>query len=330
MIARLALAFALLALASARASFAQDPAPKSSPASASEFDALRAAWREAIELDLPAEILADASRIEPSSHPDDELAGLCARALHAAGLDERADRLVASYQAGPHRHFAAARIALDRDDPARAVKLLAAPSGSTDAVRHPAEPECWLLLGRARARTGELARAEPLLLEFVKRDPWHVETPQAWFVLVDCARARGDATEAQRREAARAKCAEWQAFYRARRLQVRANPKEPLPRLGLAQLWLAAGELDRARAAADAALALDAKFCRALEALAEIERVANRPAEARARIDAALACDPALVDVHLTRARLLRELGQTDASTASFTRYRELGGKKDL
>lgn len=329
MSARSVLASVVLALLSAFTGATQDAATRRWPSTAAEFAALRAAWREAIELDLPAEILADAIHIESGSHPDDELAGLCARALHAAGLDERAERLATSYQAGPHSKFAAARIALDRDDPARAIQLLAARAGSTDAVRYPAEPECWLLLGRARARAGELARAEPLLVEFVKRAPWHVEAPQAWFLLVDAARSRGDGAEALRREEARTKSAEWHAFYRARRLQVRASPTEPLPRYGLAQLWLAAGELSSAQREVERALVLDPRFCRGLELDAEIARRQGDAARARTRATAALECDPKLVEVHLTLARLARDAGDADGSARDLARYRELGGTRD-
>lgn len=304
----------------------RDDAP---PKPTRDVAALRAAWREAIELDEPTEILESGAWIETDAQADHELTALYARALHAAGEDARALKLAARADTAPLA-LAAARIAIDRDELERARALLAKNESGREMPRFPDDPECWLLLGRAAARAGRLADAEPLLIEFVKRSPWHVEAPQAWFVLVEAARARNDAAEALRREASRSKSAEWHAFYRARRLQVRANPREPLPRLGLAQLWLAADELERARTAIESALAIDARFCRGLELDAEIERRLANTDRARARCAEALSCDANLVDVHLTLARLARDAGDAAASTASLNRYRELGGTKAL
>lgn len=290
-----------------------------------------ARWQEAIDLDLPPEILRERDWFEAQRAPDSRLVALFARALHAAGDDEAATRLLGPAAAAPLA-LAAARIALDRDEIALALRHVAPPASgaSANTTRFPDEPESWLLEGRARARAGDLTRAEPLLAEFVKRAPWHVDAPAAWFMLVDCARAHGDAAEASRREESRQKSAEWHAFYRARRLQARESPREPLPRLGLAQLWLAADQLDRARSELDAAIALDPRFCRAIEVLGELECRAGRAAEARARCDEALTCDPELTEVHLTVARLARDAGRTEEAAASYARYRERGGTKDL
>ncbi|MCY2960753.1 MAG: hypothetical protein NTY35_11355 [Planctomycetota bacterium] len=294
-----------------------------------DVPALRAAWRESLELDVPGEILSAGAWIEREADADAELTALYARALHAAGEDVRAAQLLARGESAP-LVLAAARIALDGDEIARAASLLAAPGGAATATpRFPDDPECWLLLGRAEARAGRLARAEANLVEFVKRAPWHVEAPQAWFLLVDAARARGDAPEALRREESRAKSAEWQAFYRARRLQVRASPAEPLPRYGLAQLWLAAGELASAQREVERALVLDPRFCRGLELDAEITRRRGDAERARTRCAAALECDPKLVEVHLTLARLARDAGDAEGSARELARYRELGGTKD-
>ncbi len=290
---------------------------------------LRAAWRDAIELDEPSEILESGAWIESDAQADHELTALYARALHAAGEDARALKLAARVDTAPLA-LAAARIAIDRDELDRARALLTKAESGREIPRFPDDPESWLLLGRAAARAGRLADAEPLLIEFVKRAPWHVEAPEAWFVLVEAARARNDAAEALRREASRSKSAEWHAFYRARRLQVRANPREPLPRLGLAQLWLAADEFERARTAIESAIAVDARFCRGIELAAEIERRLENTERARALCTQALSCDAKLVEVHLTLARIARDAGDTAASSASLTRYRELGGTKEL
>ena len=315
-------------LASAVSAFAaQTPAP-----SDAELLARIERWQTAIELDVSTEILQEHDWFEAQRAPDPRLTALYARALHAAGDDESATRLLGPAASAPLA-LAAARIALDRDEIAQALRLVAAPAksgGSAITTRFPEESESWLLEGRARARAGELARAEPLLAEFVKRDPWHVDAPAAWFVLVDCARAQGNAEEATRREESRQKSAEWHAFYRVRRLQVRESPREPLPHVGLAQLWLAADQLDRARRELDAALALDARFCRAIELKGELERRAGHTADSHARCEEALRCDPQLTDVHLTLARLAKAAGKVEESAASYARYRERGGTKEL
>ncbi len=324
----------VLALALAPSHDAQTPVDRTieakPPAELHDVDALRARWREDIELDEPGEILADGAWIEADAHADVTLTALYARALHAAGEDERAAKLCARAEAPP-LVLAAARIALDDDEVSRARALLVGKDDlKLEKPRFPEDSESWLLLGRAEARAGRLARAEPHLAEFVRRAPWHVEAPEAWFLLVEAARARGDAVEALRRESSRQQSVEWHAFYRARRLQVRANPAEPLPRLGLAQLWLAAGELDRARDAVDSAIALDAQFCRGIELAAEIERRSGATEVARARCAEALLCDSELVDVHWTLARLARDAGDATTSASAYARYRELGGTKEL
>ncbi|MBL8861460.1 MAG: hypothetical protein JNK02_05555 [Planctomycetes bacterium] len=307
------------------------PAPEragDAPQDAAAAARLAAAWREALELDLPGEVLASGAWIETRADADPELAALYARALFDAGQAARAASILARGRSAP-LILVEARIALERDELARARALLAPEPGAREPVRFPAADECWLLLGRALARADELARAEPLLVEFVRRAPFHAETPQAWFLLVDCARARGDGALALRREESRARSAEWHAYYRARRLQARANPKEPLPRLGLAQLWLSAGELERARAEVTAALELDPRFCRALELAAEIERRAGHVQRATQLAVEALGCDATLVEIHLTRARLARDQGDAQGYAAHLARYRERGGTKD-
>lgn len=290
-----------------------------------DVSALRASWREAIELDVPGEVLAGGAWIDGDPAADPGLVALYARALHSAGRDERAAALLARGESAP-LVLTRARIAIERDEIPRALELLAQRDGS---ARFPDEPESYLLLGRARTRAGRASEAEPALVEFVKRAPWHVEAPQAWFLLVEAARARGDVAEAARREEARAKSTEWHAFFRTRRVQARASPKEPLPRFGLAQLWLAANELANARRELDAAIALDPRFCRGLELDAEVARRLGEVERARRRSTEALACDPALVDVHLTLARIARDGGDAAESARCLARYRELGGARD-
>jgi len=320
---------AIALTAQAPAPPATTPARVTTMRDTTEIAALRAAWREALELDVPSEILTAGAWVEREVSVDPELTALYARALHASGEDERARKLLTRGESAP-LVLAAARIALDADEIARAAKLLTIAEGPTAGTpRFPDESECWLLLGRAKARAGQTSRAESNLAEFVKRAPWHVEAPQAWFLLVDAARARGDAAEAQRRESTRAKSAEWHAFYRARRVQVRASPAEPLPRYGLAQLWFAAGEFTSARREVERALELDARFCRGLELDAEIARRLGELERARLGCAAALACDAELVEVHLTLARLARDAGESQTAAQHLERYRRLGGTRE-
>src|SRR5690606_21812675 len=104
------------------------------PRTAEERARLAAAWRESLELDLPAEVLTQCAWVEARADADPELAALCARALHAAGLDQRAAAILARARGAPpaaaaHYALAGARIALELDDVARARAALAPEPG---------------------------------------------------------------------------------------------------------------------------------------------------------------------------------------------------------
>ncbi|MBK7643607.1 MAG: hypothetical protein IPJ19_11280 [Planctomycetes bacterium] len=260
-----------------------------------DASATLARWREALELDLAREVLEQAPPLVAEqgelAHDGAALA-LYARALAGAGKRAEARALLEHAdvpEAGRVRiAVALARLDLEEDQLAAAHKRV--------AKFAPSDPEAALVAGRAVYRAGENARARPLLEHFVELAPFDLEAPSAWHMLAQEARSRKDEVRAAVCAANERKYDEWQAFYRARRLQIRANPKEPLPRYGLAELWVAAGEDGRARAVLEELVLLAPDFARAELALARIEQRA----------------------------------GNAQASKRHEARYRELGGTEKL
>lgn len=331
-----------------------------------------ARWREALELDLPAEVVREARELlVPGSAAarDGVLLALASRALAATG--ERAEARQRLEDAEPtddtrgEVEVALARLDLDEDRLEEVERRLA--GDSPVAPRWPEVDGAWAVLGRARARRGDLAGATPLLRGFVQRARLSPEAPSAWYLL---ARA---ALEARDLEAARGfrqqaeQWAAWHAYHNARRIQVRTHPRDPLPRLGLAQLWASVEELGPARAAVAEALRLDPELARAWALAGELERKAGEPEQALRSLSRALELDPALADArhnrallalaagdratargdlerllaahgteprylgaHLVLARLLLETGEAEAARERHERYRELGGSEAL
>jgi tetratricopeptide (TPR) repeat protein len=294
-------------------------------------------WRDSIELDLAQEVveaalplLADGGRFAQ----DGEAIAVAARALTAAGDPAAARKLLEGARPAEssrgYVEVARARLALERDDLDAARGILLSKQPADSPVRFAAIPECWLLGGRALARSGKLGEAVPLLERFLALAPLDAEAPSAWHMLAQAAIFRGDpgaAAELKKRALA---SAEWQDFYRTRRIQVREKPGEPLPRLGIAELYLAAGANDRALAIAGDLTARWPDFCRGHEALGRAERGLGRLAEARAALERAIACDPGSARSRLELARVLAALGDKDASAAQYARYRELGGTEPI
>lgn len=294
-------------------------------------------WRESIELDLPSEVVRDGlPRVTGAGDlaGEGEAIALVARALAATGAEERAEKLlIESKPTEASRGWVAvgrARLALVRDDLAWARRLLLVEPEADPAVRFPEIPECWLLAGRALARDGGVARAAPLLERFLALAPLDAEAPSAWHMRVSAAIERGNDKEAAELRAGALASAQWTAFYRTRRLQVRESPDEPLPLLGIAELFLAVDEHARARDQARGLIARFPSFCRGFEALGRAERAAGNLAAAHEALERGIACDPAGARTILELARVLAELGQADASAARYARYRELGGTEPL
>jgi predicted Zn-dependent protease len=122
------------------------------------------------------------------------------------------------------------------------------------------------------------------------------------------------------RDQARAS-AEWQAFYRTRRLQLREHPEDPLPRLGLAELWIAVQDWPRARAALEDLCARAPKFARGWSLLADLERFAGHPDAARADYARALELEPELPEARVGRGRLELAAGHAAAARADLERW---------
>jgi len=275
------------------------PVP-ASPSAGQARDARIAAWTEALELDLAAQVLREGPVLVAPGGAlarDGEALALVARALYRAGRETEADELLASAAPLPEAgaagraavELARAWIALERDDLGGVRALLAGPDG---APRFPKAPEAWLYLARSFARAGEAARAAPLLERFLELAPHHGEAPAAWYLLARAALEQGDLEAARaRRERAEA-AGRWQAYYRTRRLQIRRDPDAPLPRLGLAQLWMEAEEPARA-AEVLAELARRAPgFAPGWTLLGEARRALDDPHGAREAYTRALELDP--------------------------------------
>jgi tetratricopeptide (TPR) repeat protein len=86
------------------------------------------------------------------------------------------------------------------------------------------------------------------------------------------------------------------------------------------QAWLMAGENARAYRAASAALALVADDADLLLDRANIAEAMDRPADALADLDRALAVDPERTDAMVLRATAQRHLGHLDAALADVSR----------
>jgi tetratricopeptide (TPR) repeat protein len=178
----------------------------------------------------------------------------------------------------------------------------------------------------------------------------------------------GDGARAQELVTRQAQVGQWRDYLRVRRLQVREKPQEPLPRLGLAQLWLQAGQHARALEELDALTVRFPDFAPGWFHRGETLRALGRPDEARASYDLALerdgelalarynravlalragdnaqaradferlvsgpqAEDPRLLQAHLGLARLLLASGEGEAARARHARYVELGGREPL
>jgi tetratricopeptide (TPR) repeat protein len=294
-------------------------------------------WREATELDLSGEVVREGlPRVTGTGDlvREGEAIALVARALAATGDEERAGELLrGSRPSDATRSFvdvARARLALLQDDLAGAKALLLAAPGADPAVRFPTIPECWLLAGRALAREGDVARAAPLCERFLAMAPLDAEAPSAWHVRVRAAIERGDELGAAELRERAAASAQWTAFYRTRRLQARESPDEPLPILGLAELFLAVGEHRRAAEHARGLIARFPGFCRGFEALGRAEHAAGELEAARSTLERGLQCDAGATRTILELARVLSELGEVDASAARYRRYVELGGTEPL
>lgn len=324
-------------------------------------------WRELAELELFGELLADGpairARLEasPADPASAEAAALLARALFETRGSDEALALLEDLDGVPAQ-LERARILVEEDELEAADELLAVLAPRAGAV-----PEFWLLSGRVHARRGALEAARAPLERFLALGPRHPEAPSALHVLSQAALRRGDGQAARELAARAAELGQWLAYLRVRRLQVRESPDEPLPRLGLALVWMGAGELERAagvldellarhpdhasgwfhrgevhrlageldaaRAAYDRAVELDENELLARHNRAVLARLEGRGAEARADFEWLVENHPDAPKVrgaHLELARLLFAAGEVDAARERYAAYLERGGTEAL
>jgi len=304
---------------------------------------------------------------------DAQSAALVARALFNAGREDEAFQLLDRARPADAADTAAlalmrARLLLQRDRLKEALSLLVAEPGAWDKPRFPGVPDNQLLLGRALVRSDRYDLAEPALDAFVRAAPLHPEGPAAWHMLFDCALKRGDQERAKTCRAEEQRLRVWQELLTTRRLQVRRDPSARLPRLGLALLWMDAGELGEARKALDELLArfpedaegwlhmgeverkqqhmaeaeraygraleLDPEEQRARYNLALLHRQAGRTAEARSELERLVAseagADARFLGAHLVLARLYVEAGEQEKARERYAVYAERGGKEGM
>lgn len=261
------------------------------------------AWREAIDLDLPQEVLRSAPQLlgpKGALESSGEARYLAARIAFAAGdqalLASALQTAALPATEKPWIQLAQARLALEQDDFAGSLRALAwsQETGLPQALA--ALPDSWLVLARCFDRQGQHGRAREPFERFLSLAPLASEAPSAWHALAREARLRGDAARATQCAQAAQKSAQWHSYFRARRLQLREAPQDPLPRLGLAQLYIAVERDDLARP--------------------YLEELTTRwPKEARAWLEFA---------------RLEKRGGQSARAEALYQRYLEAGGKDAL
>jgi len=369
---------ALLSVAPLVLAAGQVPPPAPAPvvvAPAVERAARLARWAAALELDLAHEVLAEGrAPCAPggAAERDGELLALYARAVFAAGREDEAlalTRRAAADEAGARAlALAAARFALERDELARALELLTTRSAAGASARYPGCPEAEWLRGLALARLERAHEARAHLEAFVALAPRAPEGPGALHLLARLAAARGEAAAAEELARRAQAASEWQAYYRARRLQAREHPDDPLPLLGLAELWIAAedwvalravltdlttrfarhargwallGDLERreqrfdaAQLAYERALAADALSAEARVGRARLALARGDERGARGEYDTFAALSNArevrFATAHLERARLCLKAGERALAEASHALYRELGGREPL
>ena len=324
-------------------------------------------WRELAELELYGELLDEEPAIRARVAAAPEAEGSAAAAAHLARALFETRGSAAALAAldgldGLPAHLERARILIEDDELEDAGGLL-----EELAPRAGGAPEFWLFTGRVHARRGELEAARPPLERFLSLAPRHPEAPGALHVLAQAALRRGDGNAARGLAARAAELGQWLAYLRVRRLQVREAPDEPLPRLGLALVWMGAGELERAapvldellarhpenasgwfhrgevhrlageleaaRAAYDRAVALDETELLARHNRAVLARIAGRASDARADFEWLVEHhpdEPKLLPSHLELARLLLTAGEAEAARERHAAYVERGGTEPL
>lgn len=302
-----------------------------------------------------------------------EALAIVARALFAAGREADAQALLNDSE--PTEATAAwvalekARLWLELDELDRARTALQAPRGSEQPVRHPELADSYLLLARVYSRSGRLDLGAQLARTFLERDPLSPESPSAWHLLSRDAAQRGDGQSAGQFLAKSRELKQWHEIYKARRLQRRMNPEDPLPWYGIGLAWLQVEQWQRGAAELRALLAAHPDFGRAWFPLGEALRNAGDSQGALAAYGSAIeadgsdpkprlnrgllylqlddvdraradlepllgtdaAQDPTFASLHLALARAWQRAGEPDELVQSaYAKYRELGGTEAL
>ncbi|TAJ12133.1 MAG: hypothetical protein EPO68_13930 [Planctomycetota bacterium] len=352
--------------------------PIARPQRSAEHARAIADWRELDELGLWNAVIEAGLPLVQFGGPlerDSEAAALVARALVARGRGaETAALLAPERYPEPERGWTEierARLALERDDHDAVYAILTSAStaeGRSVQIKHANFPESWLLAARAYARDGEAGKAGKLAQRFLELDPLHPDVAIAWHLLSEAARARGDQPGAERYAVIEQEARGWRAYLDARRRQIREQPREPLPRLGLASCWMQVRDYAKARAVLDELVALAPEFCRGWFHLGEARRLTGDASGARAAWTKALECDPTdlksrynrgllawleldwaaaetdllplletkaaedpkLIGIHLFAARNALRNGESKAAEDAYAKYKALGGTEPL
>ncbi|MEO0653144.1 MAG: tetratricopeptide repeat protein, partial [Planctomycetota bacterium] len=247
-----------------------------------------------------------------------------ARALFDAGFEAEADRLLAQSQPSAASavlvELEVARLAVARDELDRARTLLQAPAGSPQPVKRPKQPDAWLLLARVYAREGRLDLSAQLAKRMLELSPLHPEAASAWHLLSRDAVERRESELAQQYLERAEFLRDWHDVMRARRLQIRLTPEDPLPRLGLALGWMKVERWSEAESVLTGLVARFPDYCRAYFQLGEARRLSGDPRGAIEAYEVGQQCDPQDMRLTLNRALLLREIGRVDEALVELQR----------
>jgi tetratricopeptide (TPR) repeat protein len=229
-------------------------------------------------------------------------------------------------------------------------------------LRYTDSADGYMLSARALTRYGNREGARPFLEELVKRFPHDDEVPAALHLLSQDAITRGDLKAARELRAKANASARWRAFFDARRRQAIEHPNDPLPRFGVAALWMEVGEAQRACDVLDKLLLKAPEFARghalrgdASRALSELDESlkswsraleldenlhaarlnrsilwVTREQWTKARADLELLVDQEeamsgpLIRAHLELSRALKALGDDEGAASARAKYERL------
>jgi tetratricopeptide (TPR) repeat protein len=191
-------------------------------------------------------------------------------------------------------------------------------SGNPPRPKLAEHAQSWHLLAQTLVRLGRGTEAVPFLERCLELDPLGEGAYSALHMLAQEALRRGDGQAAQQLIARAQEAGQWWSYYNVRRLQVREQPDEPLPRLGLAQLLLQAGQDERGMAVLNELVERCPTYGPGWFHLGEVLRSKQRWEEAQAAYDKALELDPDLPLARYNRAVLLLRGGNNDAARADL------------